>query len=163
MIKHILSVPTLAFVMVLVVRGLSAQPSSEQAAIAQQAGETTVDESVTPYLELARNVYRTEVRAAINARAVEIFNKAQQSGEAIAFTSNLCQKTAQDLSDLRQQYGVVTGEASQWGVLINRVSELSACSLAHNWVMNGGVASDATSVNPAIALSQFSEVFGHGQ
>jgi hypothetical protein len=164
MIKHLASLPALALVTVLILRGLSAQPSAEQNAHATEAS-TATDETVSadsPYLELAREVYSESVKGAINARAIAIFNKAQTSGDAIGWTRQLCSKTAQDIATIRQRYGMATGEAQQFGWFLNRASELSACALAYHWLTNGGVASDLTSVDPTALLQSYSEVFPDG-
>ncbi|MDX2213752.1 MAG: hypothetical protein SFY66_10750 [Oculatellaceae cyanobacterium bins.114] len=166
MISKFISVPVVALVTVLIVRGLSAPPSRQEPAIAISNPGTSPSSgdavsANSPYLQLARDIYSQSIRSVINARAVELFTKAQESGDAIAWTDKLCRDVAGDIASLRQQYGTVTGEAVQYGELLNRTAELSACLVAYHWVVNGGVASDQTTVNPSALIQAFEEVLGN--
>lgn len=167
-LKWLSAAPVLALITVLLVRGLSAPPSRENAARATgpvptvPTGEETDGGAAADsnYMALARLTFDDGVKAVVNARAVQLFNRAQQEGDAIAWLDQHCRAVAGDVAYLRQTLGTITGEGGQFGEFLNRTAEFSACNVAMHWAKEGGVATDASSVNPSAILKQYFEVYG---
>lgn len=162
-LKWLSAAPALAFITVLMVRGLSAPPSNENQARATAPMDTpapALNAPSTPYLELARTTFDDGTRQAVNARAVELFRRAQEQTEAIAWIEQHCRAVAGDVAYLKNTFGTLTGEADQYSQFLNRSAELAACALAQHWLVSGGIAVDATpGVNPTEILNKYNEVY----
>lgn len=169
MLRFVSSLPFVALVLVLMFRGLSAPPSREQSARATDAPEAAPPSSpassqpTSPYLKFALTSFDVGVRGAANARAVQLFHRAQQEQNAIAWMDAYCRKVAGDIAFLRQNYGAVTGDADQNAQLLNRSSELAAAALALHWLKSGDIDTGKAAVNLQPILDQYQEVFPSGQ
>jgi len=164
MLKLLISTPVLTLACCLLLRWL-ATPSYQSPAVAESdpsgaiATEPTKNKE-SPYLTLARRIFEEGTKASVNTRAVQLFTIAQSKQEgAIVWTAGYCRKTANEVGELRRKYGVISGEAVQFGEFLNRSAELSACVLAYHWALNGGVATDKTTVNPALIQTYFEDGF----
>ena len=161
--KFLTAAPVLAFVTVILLRGLAAPQTDENAAQATASMDTptpSINAPSSPYLELARLSFDEGTRGVVNARAVELFRVAQQQPEAIAWIDKHCRAVAGDVAYLKQTYGAVTGKAEQYTEFLNRSSELAACALAHHWLVSGGIAVDASpGVTPDEILKKYNEVY----
>lgn len=170
MLKLVSSVPVLLFLLVMMLRGLSAPPSREQSARANDVSPSAAPAAVptsqavsSPYLEFALTSFDVGVRGAANARAVQLFHRAQQEQNAIAWMDAYCRKVAGDIAFLRQNFGAVTGEADQNAQLLNRSNELAAAALALHWLLSGDLDAGKAAVNLQPILDQYQEVFSGQQ
>lgn len=162
-LKFLAAAPVMAFLTVLMVRGLSAPPSNENQAQATAPLDTpapALNAPSSPYFDLARVAFDDGTRGAVNARAVELFRRAQEQTEAIAWIDKHCRTVAGDVAYLKNTYGTVTGKAEQFTEFLNRSAELAACALAHHWLVSGGIAVDASpGVTPDEILNKYHEVY----
>jgi len=166
--KILTAVPVMAFLTVLMVRGMSGPPNPDNQAAATASApmhdpSPSTSSPSTPYFSMAKTAFEG-TRGIVNARGVELFRRAQQEPEAIAWIDQHCRAVAGDVAYLQKTFGTVTGEASQFSEFLNRSAELAACNLARHWLETGGIAVDALpGVNPTDILNKYQEVYPSGQ
>lgn len=171
MLKYLVSPPALALLFVLILRGLSADPGAESIsanasaptapnATATGTAPTTPTEG-SRYLSFARLTFDEGVRAIVNARAVELFERAQSEPNALEWIDQHCRLVAGDVGFQRESLGVVTGEAEQFGEFLNRSGELAACAVAQHWLVTGDVPPISAGVNPSVILNQYGAVYSN--
>lgn len=162
----LLSVPAVALLLILVARGLGANPdAADTAATASHAMPPSTDaplQAMSPYRDFANVVHSEGIVKIVQARAVTLFQRAQTEGNARGWIDAYCRSVAGDVAYQRQTYGTLTGSAEQFAEFLNRSGELAACSLAQHWIENGGLDAAAT-VNPDAILQQYQEVYGNAQ
>ena len=94
-------------------------------------------EDLGQHKELASAIYKTPLRQAIYARANYLFSKAQEQPNAQAWLSDRHEALLDEVKGIHSQYGVLTGEAEQFELATNLLSEIAATQLAWQWVTTG--------------------------
>lgn len=94
-------------------------------------------EEMGQYRRLADAVYKMPLRDAVYARANYLFSKAQEQPNAQAWLSDRHDALLDEVKDIHSQYGVLTGEAEQFELATNLLSEIAATQLAWQWVTTG--------------------------
>lgn len=156
MLKLISSLPAIALLSVLMFRGLGFNAPPPEATATETDAPSL---PASPALRAAIATFDDGVRGATNARAVQLFHRAQQEpAGAIAWLSGYTRTVAGDVATLRQSYGVITGEAEQYSQLLNRASELSACLLALHWLERGNIDQSKAAVNLQPIIDQIQDV-----
>ncbi|HIK39776.1 hypothetical protein [Thermoleptolyngbya sp. M55_K2018_002] len=162
MLKTFVSVPALAFLCALVVRGMAA-PLQQSLVKADTVSQNRLkhDDSApsVPEFEIARTSLDAGVRGAINARAIYLFTHAQKQPDAIAWADQHARTVAGDLAFLRQSLGQPTGEAAQFAEVLNRSAEFAAACLALHWLKHGGIDYSRSNVSLDQILQHYQEVF----